>query len=508
MKSGDRLLKLIESLTPNEKGYFKKQASLNRKESKQLKLFDFLCKQSAYNEQQIAKKFKNEDFIKNLRIINKSLEMAILKCMRSYHSDKSAHRILSGMLADVEFTFKKELYTVCEEIVEKACQLADSKNLLEFSLLFRHWKFRIKKRILSDYEFSVPWLIEEEKEYLKRIDKIRNEITLFFWESKVLSLSKGLNNPEINNQLNESIDETELLKFEQIEMPTLTKFRYYNTCGIYYYYCKLDFKKAFNQYLKARDTLKNDPVKTNQHVENHSSILITLMSNAMYTNRFKEYKELRKEMDDLPMLYTSLKKRPLSKFKKDYLVPLNDIMFCNRIGDHHGGLTLIKKLIEKERKFIRDNEYFHSLTLYLYAHSYFLAGDYNEAFDWLNRLLYANERRIKDKIFYHSKVLEIILHCDLNNDRFIPNLLRNFSRYLNKQSRKQEFEKILLKCFRKKTKYTRNKEWVADLKKYYPELKKYKVELTRDLPYFDVISWVESKIEDRSYSDILKGKST
>ncbi len=506
MKSGDRLFNLIQSLSPNEKGYFKKQAATNRKESKQLMLFDFLCKQNTYDEHQISKKFKQQEFTKNLRIINKSVETAILKAMRTYHSGKSAQRKLSGMLADVEFTFKNELYDSSLEFVEKAEQLAESENLLEFNLLFRGWKYRIKKRLLSDYEQTVSWLIDEEKEYNTQISKLEREAQLFFWESKILSLSKGLYNQIVAKELDASIDAGELLGFDTTNLPSFSKFRYYNICGMYYYYCKMDFRTAFNNYLKAKHTLVEDEHKTNKHFVNHFNVLITLMSNATYTDRLKEYNALRQELDQLPEIYQHLKSQPLMTLRTNFLITFNDLMYCNHVGDYRKGFTLVEQLTQQQESIIKKNEYFHSLKLYLNAHLNFLSGDYNKAFDWLNQLLYSPVRLTNNKIYYHAKLLEIILHTDLDNDQFIHNLLRNFVRYLHRKGRKLEFEKVLLKCFRSKSKHARSKEWIEELNKLYPELYACKVELTRDIPYLDINSWIRSKIESRPFHEVLGDK--
>jgi|GEM_PF-5909382 len=505
MKSGVRLIKLIHSLSPNEKGYFKKQSSTNRKESKQLLLFDFLCKQNNYDEQQIVKKFKTQEFTKNLRIINKSLETAILKSMRTYHSGKSAQRTLSAMLADVEFTFKNELYDTSLEFVEKAEQLAETENLLEFNLLFRHWKHRIKRRLLSDYEREISWLIDEEKEYNTQISKLERESQLFFWESKVLSLSKGLYNQIVAKELDESIDAKELLDFNTTNLSAFSKFRYYNICGMYYYYCKMDFETAFLNYLKAKQTLVDDKQKTGKHFVNHFNILITLMSNATYTNRFQEHAALRLELDQLPEIYPNLNSKTPATLRTNSLLIYNDLMYCNHVGDFKKGFVLMDQLVQQGSA-IKKNEYFHSLTLYLNAHLHFLSGDYNKAFDWLNQLLYSPIRLTNNKIYYHAKLLEIVLHTDLNNDQFIHNLLRNFVRYLHRKGRKLEFEKVLLKCFRSKSKHARLKDWVEELNKLYPELFDCKVELTRDIPYLDIISWVRSKVESRPFHEVLSDK--
>jgi hypothetical protein len=67
MSEKNDLHKLIHSLTPNEKAYFKKFAykSKDDKENPYLVMFDAILKQDEYDEEALKKKLKNTKLINN-----------------------------------------------------------------------------------------------------------------------------------------------------------------------------------------------------------------------------------------------------------------------------------------------------------------------------------------------------------------------------------------------------------------------------------------------------------
>jgi len=66
MKPSTELFSLIQTLTKSEKRFFKLNSSLQSGEKNYLKLFDFIEKQSSYNEEELKAYFSKEKFIQHL----------------------------------------------------------------------------------------------------------------------------------------------------------------------------------------------------------------------------------------------------------------------------------------------------------------------------------------------------------------------------------------------------------------------------------------------------------
>ena len=61
MKPSTELFKLIKSLTKSEKRFFKLTSSLQSGDKNYLKIFDFVEKQTTYNEDELKKAFEDRE---------------------------------------------------------------------------------------------------------------------------------------------------------------------------------------------------------------------------------------------------------------------------------------------------------------------------------------------------------------------------------------------------------------------------------------------------------------
>ncbi|MGZ6555019.1 MAG: hypothetical protein ACXVDV_20715, partial [Bacteroidia bacterium] len=91
MKYSDDLFQLINTLSKNEKGYFKKYAAKHviGEQNNYIRLFDAIEKQNEYDEEKIKKIFKAETFIKHLPSEKNYLYWMIIKSLMEYHSELS-----------------------------------------------------------------------------------------------------------------------------------------------------------------------------------------------------------------------------------------------------------------------------------------------------------------------------------------------------------------------------------------------------------------------------------
>ena len=88
MTPSEDLFRLIKSLTPNEKGYFKKFSKIHVREGKNnyMMLFEAIDKQIEYDEKAIINKFSKEQFVKQFPVAKNYLYNLILKALDVYHS--------------------------------------------------------------------------------------------------------------------------------------------------------------------------------------------------------------------------------------------------------------------------------------------------------------------------------------------------------------------------------------------------------------------------------------
>src|SRR5690349_13396234 len=101
--SSDSIFELIKTMTPAEKGYFKKQASFQSADDQHtyIKLFNIIDKQGKYDEGKILKRFEGHRLANNLSAAKNYLYKAILKSLRTYHANTSIDEQLYEMLRNI-----------------------------------------------------------------------------------------------------------------------------------------------------------------------------------------------------------------------------------------------------------------------------------------------------------------------------------------------------------------------------------------------------------------------
>ena len=141
---------------------------------------------------------------------------------------------------------------------------------------------------------------------------------------------------------------------------------------------------------------------------------------------------------------------------------------------------------------------------------FFYKEDYHKALYYINKILTMNKTEVREDVFNEIKMLNIIVHYELGNEDMLPVLCKSIRNDLEKKGPLNKAEKLLLDFFSKtivKTS-TRKEKVIA-----FSELKKELVPVMSDsseqkIVYsFDVIAWLESKIKNRPFAEIVKVKA-
>ena len=140
----EELFQLINSLSKQEKRYFKLYASRHviGGKNKYVQLFDAIDKQSAYNEDKIKKKFNGETFIKQIHVTKNYLYKLILNSLRQFHENKAEDQF-PVLLRNAQILFKKGLLQQSEKALNKAMKTAmENERFLQLLEVYR-WKHHI-----------------------------------------------------------------------------------------------------------------------------------------------------------------------------------------------------------------------------------------------------------------------------------------------------------------------------------------------------------------------------
>ena len=176
MKPKNELQKLINSLTPTEKAYFRKFAGRHYSKSSTFrKLFDHLEKNSdsGFTDLNIKEKFRNEKFSKQPGVTKIYLYNNILKSLNLYYTEDNIDLKLGLLINNAAILYKKELYTQCLKMISKAKVMAEAEDK-QVKLLEAIQIERLALRVNSSLNEVSRELMANYDEEQKVLDKLKN----------------------------------------------------------------------------------------------------------------------------------------------------------------------------------------------------------------------------------------------------------------------------------------------------------------------------------------------
>ena len=152
----------------------------------------------------------------------------------------------------------------------------------------------------------------------------------------------------------------------------------------------------------------------------------------------------------------------------------------------------------------------HHIMVFYYkiACIYFGNEKYNESLFYLEKIINNKNLTMREDLMCFARLLYLILHYELGNDYYLENQLKSTYKFLLKINDLHEVQKEIIRFLK-----NLNSIYPGDIKKEFIKMKERFVELEKNtyekraFLYLDIISWLESKIENRKIGDIIREKA-
>jgi len=504
MKVTDDLFQLIRSLDQSEKRYFKVFATMHIKGSdnnKYVTLFDAIDNQPEYDESLIRKQFRNEKFLNQLHVAKNYLYNTILKSLRLYYSEKSKLNELMDILRDVQILYDKTLYKQCRKHLNKAKKIAYTYEKHAQILAILDWEKSLA-RTNAYSDINEDELIEYYKEHNAATNNLNNinEYWKLNMKSFLLKKKQGTIRDKTELKKFNEINEHPLLKNEDKATTFLSKTFYFNIKGLYYHTNK-DYKNLLKYCFKVVDLLEENPLlmKQDNYIASLNNLLLVQIELGEYDDAFITIKKLRA----IEAKSISVKARI---FVTSYDTELNLYL---KMGEFEKGIQLVSE-IESGLKELKEKINKESEVLFAYniAYLYFGLKEYENSLKRINTIINDKELDIREDIQCFARILNLLIHYELNNYDLIEYIIKSTRRYLSNKNNLNKFELIVLSYIRKLI----NAKTNDDKRFIYIEWKKELSSLSDDFlqikafEYFDFMSWLESKITKKRFQDAIKMK--
>lgn len=505
-KSED-LFQLIKSLSSSEKRYFKLQMQVYGEDQKSLILFNAIDKQNVYDEDKIlacdngihAQQFSN---------LKAHVYHRLLHAMRSFHLKKNKDISIREYIDHSQILFDRGLYAQCNKLLRKARKLAHKNDNLELMLeILKMEKQVVAQGVGNENPEKVNAIINEVKDVNTRIYNINTLsnilVRLNNWYTKTGFVRKEEYLEEVKQFFN-----TSMPSFQEETLSFNEKLNLYNVYVAYYQFIQ-DFDKAYdyaNKWVTLFDeTPEFIPLKTIMYIRGIHSLMIA-------QNKLMKYKEFLSNAQKLKNVYLipgiELNENIRAMLFK--YITIHDINRYFLTGDFSGGISLVTK-IERDLDQFVDKLGKHSTIIFYYKIACMYVGDSNHkmAAYWLQKIINEQNVDLREDVHCFARILNLISHFELGNTDIIDYYIRSTYRFLLAKDDLNNYQRYILRFLKNLTKETTESELV----KRFEGLRSQLLTLidnpyeSRSFSYFDIISWLESKIQKRSVQEVIQEKA-
>lgn len=494
------LFDLIKAMDKAEKRYFKLFAQTNKTGSNYLRLFDAINKQNVYDEDTLKRKFRKENFVKQLSVTKYKLYKLILKSLRAYrHSGE-----IEDMLQDVRILFKKKLFVQCHKILDRCEKIVQQQELHHPSLEI----YRIRTHILLEEGEQVQLM--EKLEYLNKQlnNSLHKLLEVNQYSLKVAQINfyiRRLNDSEEKQKALEELMSSPEMREEDRASTFESKKMFYFIQTLYGQYIG-DLQRVYAYSKKRVELYEQFP----DIIQNSPLVYIASLHNYLIACQLlKKYNHFRTSL----LKMRSIKSNEVLIQMKTYLQSwywelVLHIATLNLFAAHQAAQELEKGLKKYAGNINHDMEwsFFQQLTFF-----YLKIGESETALGWVLKILEHPHKQKNLAIYRFASILELLIHFDLQNDWLLTSKARSVYRSLYKQAPIQAFEQSVLYFLRRAYPKAANKrELNTILRKWQSELKEIQSKEMQKgyFDAFDFCYWIEAKLNGKTYWKLLEDKNT
>jgi hypothetical protein len=504
--SGERLLfDLIHSLTKSEKRSFKLYVNKSGDVggAKYMKIFDIMEKLKDYDEDLILKKLSGmtKPQFSNQKAHLYGLVLASLR-VNSLKQDIDIH--LREQLDYIRVLYKKGLYDQSLRLLTRAKNITGDYRKDLFQIAILDYEKQIRSQQVFDLEEEyIDQLDREYRLSMKRFDNVQQFFTLAI-KMKARFIERGMakSDTEINNL--KALFYTQLPDYEESKLAFNEKFYLYR--AFYWFsYLTYDFPSCIiyaEKWVNIFEETGLDQKRRAGYLKGMNRLLQSTFRVNAKTQFCKYYEHfLNFEKSQFGSMASNTQML-LLKYKA--IQTFNMVFLTAEFEQHRPMIEAMLSEIEaNEEVFDKHNR----TVIYYKAGVYFFAlEDYEKSNFYFNKLIQDGDK-IRSDLKGFARIISLIMDYEMANEGNLDRKLKSAYGYLNQQQNLGEFQTAIL-------------DFIQDLGKFYPQeikkgfksLKARLEELEKDrfakktLLYFDIISWLDAKIADKSFAEIVREK--
>jgi len=503
----DALFQLVRSLEKSEKRHFKlyiKRSSANE-ELKIIQLFDALDKMTEYDEKILLKKLSpvTKPQLANLK---SHLYKQLLAALRLLKSTENIDLQLSELLDNARVLYNKGLKLQAFKMLEKAKEIAKANHKYNYLAQVISLEKKIETLHITRSSIEKTEVLATEAAEISRhiydVVKLSNlALLLYRWYVQ-------------NGHARNDQDEERLKVFFKNHLPANTQIvtDFYERLYLYQSYCwyafiRQDFLMYYRYSRKWIDLFEEEPAMVSVETGHYVKGMHNLLNAHFDLRNFQQFEIVLRQFE-------AFAKTPAANRHDNFRIHTSIYINGAKLNWHLMSGTFKEGLLLVEDIEAKMNEYAlyidrHRILVFNYkiATLYFGSGDYETCIDYLQRIINEN-MNLRIDLQCYARLLHLMAHYELGNDAIIESLIKSVYRFMAKMKNLTKVEEEMFKFVRNSFNIS-PKLMKTELEKFLYKIKhleKKRFE-TRSFVYIDIISWIESKMQGKTMSEIVREKS-
>jgi hypothetical protein len=505
-RSADTLFQLVKSLEKSEKRNFKLYVKRHSSAAdlKVVQLFDALDKMSEYDENELLRKNKSirKQQLSNLKA---HLYRQILSSLRLLKDEHNVDMQLREQMDYARILYNKGLYLQSLRMLERMKEQARLRNQFTYLQQVLFFEKKIEAlyitRSMQDRADQLSQEADEVSDKLSLISALSNlSLELYSWYIR-------------HGHARNEKDIADVMQFFDKRFPgkAIHVSGFYEELYLYQSYCwlafiKQDFLMYYRYAQKWVDLFEHEKFMIDVETGHYIKGLHNLLSAHFDLQNYGKFSEALQQFEKLShnRLITHNENNKILVF-----IYLN-VARINRHfleGTFTEGIRLVPHIEEKlaEYELFLDR---HRILVFYYkfASLYFGSGDYARAIDYLNNIINW-KMNLRTDLQCYTRLLHLIAHYELGNYELLEFLIKSVYRFMARMENLSSVEEEIFRFLQKSFKLSpRNLK--GAFQSLLDRLKKQQRNRfeNRAFVYLDIISWLESKIENVPVQTVIRRK--
>ncbi len=505
-RSTDTTFQLVKSLEKSEKRNFKLYVKRNSADSnlKITQLFDAMDKMDDYDEATLLR--KNQSFTKQqLSNLKAHLYKSILSSLRLIKQEDNITILLNEQMDFARILYNKGLYLQTLKVLDKMKEMARQYEQITYLQQILFFEKKIEAlyitRSMQDRADKLSIQSNIVDEQLSVISQMSNlSLQLYSWYIK-----NGVARNEKEGDEVKQYFETRLPRYAEKSTG------FYEQLYLYQSHCwvafiRQDYLLYYRYSQKWVDLFEKFPAMIEAETAHYIKGMHNLMSAHFDLSNEAKLIESIDQME-------SFTRRKVAQQNENYRILCFVYLSIAKINQHFlegtftEGLRLVPHIEEKLDEYELYLDRHRVLTFYYkIACLYFGSGNNEKALEYLNKIINWKVN-LRTDLQCYARLLHLIAHYELGNFDLLEYLIKSVYRFMGKMKNLSSVEEEMFRFLRHAFKLTPGKLKPA-FENLLENIRKYEGNRfeTRAFVYLDVISWLESKIEEIPVQDIIHNK--